>query len=220
MNCLKCGCEITSRTAKKFCGRSCAAAYNNKKFVKRKRSPYKKCPVCNEVFPERRKYCSDECRTEGVRSKNNILVGEVKRCNACKEIKDIGLFGINRKTPDGLMRQCKDCNNSRVNTYNQKNKIRARGTYERYGLTKEDFEAMVEAQGGMCDICKIPLVELQSKHVHIDHDHDCCPEGSCGGCIRGILCNNCNRGLGGFGDNLDSLTEAVLYLQKYNQARR
>jgi hypothetical protein len=49
----------------------------------------------------------------------------------------------------------------------------------KYGITIEDFEAMFEAQGGVCTICGKPRSEERT--LHIDHDHET-------GEIRGLLC--------------------------------
>lgn len=66
----------------------------------------------------------------------------------------------------------------------------------RYGLTQEDFDRMLEAQGYACAMGGEPFTE--DTVVCIDHNHECCPEErrSCGRCIRGLLCVGCNRALG------------------------
>lgn len=80
----------------------------------------------------------------------------------------------------------------------------------RYGITWDDIRDMLEAQGG-CAICGITDVEKWC----VDHDHDCCPGGkSCGKCIRGILCDSCNRGIGQFGDCADTMRAAAEYLER------
>lgn len=73
----------------------------------------------------------------------------------------------------------------------------------RYGITPERFDELYSQQHGKCAICK------QTYHatLHIDHDHS-------NGEIRGLLCNNCNRGLGHFKDDPERLQEAIQYLQK------
>jgi hypothetical protein len=66
----------------------------------------------------------------------------------------------------------------------------------RYGLTQEDFDRMLEAQGFACAMGREPFEEGQT--VCIDHDHGCCPDEkrSCGECVRGLLCVSCNTALG------------------------
>jgi hypothetical protein len=47
----------------------------------------------------------------------------------------------------------------------------------------------------------------------VDHDHNCCPsKKTCGKCIRGLLCMDCNRGLGYFRDDTARLDRAISYL--------
>ena len=56
---------------------------------------------------------------------------------------------------------------------------------------------------------------LEGKPTHIDHDHACCPKKamSCGKCVRGVLCRDCNIMLGVAKDNKKTLTNAVKYLE-------
>ena len=70
---------------------------------------------------------------------------------------------------------------------------------ERHGLTLTDYDLLLLKQGGGCAICRRPdttLPDGQVRRLDIDHDHRCCPGvTSCGRCVRGLLCNDCNRGL-------------------------
>jgi Recombination endonuclease VII len=74
----------------------------------------------------------------------------------------------------------------------------------KYGITLEERQSMVDAQGGICAICKAKL-----KSPYVDHDHDT-------GLIRGILCNRCNRALGMFEDDRSVLLNAVAYLDHFS----
>ena len=72
--------------------------------------------------------------------------------------------------------------------------------------------------GGCCAICRSPLTVLSMK---VDHDHSCCPPGDyCENCVRGILCNWCNSGLGFFRDNSSYLESAIEYLVQRNISTR
>lgn len=76
-----------------------------------------------------------------------------------------------------------------------------------YGLTPEQFDAMLEAQGGGCAICG-----HSDRSLEVDHDHTCCPgKKTCGKCVRGILCRRCNRGLGCLETVIDA---TVAYLRR------
>jgi hypothetical protein len=66
---------------------------------------------------------------------------------------------------------------------------------QRYGLTQELFDQLLEAQANACGMCRTPF---EDQLVFIDHDHACCPaeKTSCGTCVRGLLCLWCNTALG------------------------
>lgn len=70
----------------------------------------------------------------------------------------------------------------------------------RYGLTPEEFKALYEAQRGLCCLC---LTQLEDPHV--DHCHET-------GVVRGILCKQCNLGLGYFKDDPQRMFRAIEYL--------
>lgn len=62
----------------------------------------------------------------------------------------------------------------------------------RNGITWEQYEAMLEAQGGRCAICRTDNPRGRGRW-HIDHDRRCCPgRRSCGECVRALLCSTCN----------------------------
>lgn len=65
-----------------------------------------------------------------------------------------------------------------------------------YGLTVEHFDQMLAEQGNACAMCREPFKEGQ--RIVVDHDHGCCETelGSCGKCVRGLLCPPCNAALG------------------------
>lgn len=75
----------------------------------------------------------------------------------------------------------------------------------KYGLTVEDYNNMLLNQAGGCAICgKSP----GERPFDVDHCHDT-------GKVRGLLCNNCNMGLGSFKDNIDNVRRAVQYLATF-----
>jgi len=74
-----------------------------------------------------------------------------------------------------------------------------------YGISMEQFDALLEFQGGKCALCSKPIDELR-RRMNIDHDHK-------NGKVRGILCSGCNTGLGQLGDNVEGLKKALYYLE-------
>jgi hypothetical protein len=69
-------------------------------------------------------------------------------------------------------------------------------------ITPTEYARRLQEQGGVCAICKLPPGE---KQLAVDHDHET-------GEIRGLLCNDCNLGLGFFRDDPDLLRHAGAYL--------
>lgn len=85
----------------------------------------------------------------------------------------------------------------------------------RYNLTPERYIEMVADQGGICAVCGKAEAKHHSLLLKIDHDRSCCPGNeSCGRCVRGLLCSNCNRALGLFGDDPKTLRAAIDYLER------
>jgi hypothetical protein len=69
--------------------------------------------------------------------------------------------------------------------------------------------ALLAAQGGRCAVCGIPEDEAPKGRLYTDHDH--ITRSAAG--IRGLLCGNCNFGLGHFKDSPDLLAAAIRYLR-------
>lgn len=118
-----------------------------------------------------------------------------KQCSRCHAWKAEGAFVRSAKSVDGLSSSCSRCIMD-----------------ARYGLSPGEHDAILEAQGGLCAICKLPG---NSEPLCIDHDHSCCPgHRSCGECVRGLLCQNCNKGLAHMMDDIGLLVSAVEYLSR------
>lgn len=155
-------------------------------------------------------------------------------CCTCKVEKELFYFPKDKGKKDGLSLRCKQCNIERArkqrleqnkedvkkykeNWYKARaNTIRNREREKDYSISTEDFFNMLQKQDNKCLICKMDFAFGNVKtSPHVDHDHSCCPAGrSCGKCIRGLLCSNCNQGLGRFRDNPDLLNRAADYLRK------
>ena len=75
-----------------------------------------------------------------------------------------------------------------------------------YGITREQYEAMYRAQGGVCAICG--SLPLPGRDLDVDHDHQF-------GGVRGLLCNPCNSCLGKMKDSPDRLRLAADYLERF-----
>jgi hypothetical protein len=93
--------------------------------------------------------------------------------------------------------------------------IARRGLLKRkYDLTLAEFDAMLEEQGGRCAICRTddPGAHKRRKGARgvfaVDHDHIT-------GKRRGLLCSECNSGIGKLGDSTERLEAALQYLKRF-----
>lgn len=78
----------------------------------------------------------------------------------------------------------------------------------RHGITADDYDTMLVNQGGVCAICGTDQPGgRRSERFHVDHDHET-------GEVRGLLCNECNQGLGKFQDSVEMLRAAIQYLAR------
>ena len=88
-------------------------------------------------------------------------------------------------------------------------------TFRKHGLTMHQYIWLYEEQNGRCKLCHYqPIPQGDKKfQLEIDHDHSCCDRknkqggglGSCGNCIRGLLCHNCNTMIGQYENCLGDL---------------
>lgn len=83
----------------------------------------------------------------------------------------------------------------------------ARERLSRYGVTGEEFDAMLAEQGGLCAICSRPM-EFIGRGPNLDHNHET-------GVARQALCGPCNSGLGNFSESIERLLSAIAYLRKH-----
>jgi hypothetical protein len=149
----------------------------------------------------------------------NLLVE--KRCSRCDEYKPHGEFWREERSKDGLQGYCKSCANEHRRgasarwTPEQRSRHRARVIKYRYGVELAVVDSLYDRQEGCCAICGVagerPFV-AEKRHSRIgvlciDHDHE-------GGEVRGLLCTNCNLGIGYFHDDLATMARAMGYISR------
>jgi len=130
----------------------------------------------------------------------------MKTCKFCGETKEESLFVTGRyKCRECHKQYCKDrrANNEKLRLKENEDMTWRRRLRE-YGVTKEEFYAIFEKQGGKCAICLDAITDKDS----MDHSHN-------KNKARGILCTGCNISLGQFEDNISTLKSAIEYLEKY-----
>ena len=131
-----------------------------------------------------------------------------KECVVCTIPKDLNEYHSNKSSEDGKVNTCKACKKERdrVNRASPESKDKRRwdNLMQRYGITKEEYLSMFQEQEGCCKICSASQLDLKRPLV-VDHCHSSMK-------VRGLLCDNCNNGLGKFKDNLQFLNNAMEYL--------
>lgn len=129
--------------------------------------------------------------------------------------------------------QCCDCKKAyqkrRRNKLGDVGRARRRASYRKnyerttrpyklrinFGLSETEYEQILADQHEKCAICGRTTSEInhltrngsKTKRLSVDHDHTT-------GQVRGLLCSNCNKGLGNFQDNPALLAVALEYLQR------
>lgn len=126
-----------------------------------------------------------------------------KLCRKCNTTKDLTQFYKCADKKDGHASNCKQCKLS----YSQLNGEKYKQSFIKwkYGLNADDHKALLAKQGNKCAICESHQSEFQ-KSLAVDHCHAT-------GKVRGLLCEDCNLGLGKFKDNPDRLKKAAEYLR-------
>ncbi|MET9967588.1 endonuclease VII domain-containing protein [Streptomyces sp. NPDC006356] len=172
----------------------------------------KKCSRCQESKPRAafasnksmrdglQAYCR-ECSAEYYRqrqaAKGRAVHEKVpvppghKHCRGCGEVKPHSEWHRKTSAADGLASRCKACKAVTGPAGHLRRK---------YGLTEAQRDEMVASQMGLCVIC------LKAPAVHVDHCHKT-------GRVRGVLCFNCNSGLGLLRDDPDVINRAADYLE-------
>lgn len=142
--------------------------------------------------------------------KNNSLSHYT--CTKCKETKSRAEFWISGE--GRVLSRCKHCLGQISREWSKKN-IKERLSKQaiarckrKYGLTDEEYRALILVQGGVCSICKKPphAEDKKDRRFAVDHCHKT-------GVIRGILCSPCNLALGLLEDNPDFFSAAIQYLE-------
>ena len=98
-----------------------------------------------------------------------------------------------------------------MRAYYQANKsaFQDRQLKRKYGLTRSEFDALYAKQKGRCAICGCK----PERPLHVDHDHRT-------KAVRGLLCGDCNTGIGLLRESLQTLKNALAYLQSHQSPKR
>lgn len=153
------------------------------------------CSVCR-VYQPYSEYWKDRSRTSGYSYECKACYQ--KRAPLKKESPQAAIARLERNRERRKRPEIRERYRKTFRTWDLK---------KRYGLTYEQYNALIESQSGQCAICGGDLLGLDSRKVHVDHCHD-------SGQVRGVLCHHCNM-LVGFARNSPTvLAKAIEYLTK------
>lgn len=131
-------------------------------------------------------------------------------CSTCKIQKSISNFYHYKTDRQGLnsyRAECKTCmkRKSRLK-YEQKHPDakKNQALKNTFGITLADYNEIFRNQEGKCKICDTPQTNL-TKALAVDHNHAT-------GRIRGLLCHDCNLGIGFLKEQPALFDKAKAYL--------
>lgn len=158
----------------------------------------KRCSKCGELKALEQFYAAKGCK-DGLRGD----------CKACFSARAKARYSAKSDEIKEYVNTWRRENREHVRAwqkqYNAGRKRENRDTHLRrtFGITIEEFDAMLAAQGGGCAICGRAAPEGTS--LHVDHEHET-------GVVRGLLCFTCNGALGMFTENEGHLVRAADYV--------
>ena len=173
------------------------------------------CKRCSSTAKWKRcTKCKKEKNSHGfsagqLRCKECQFAAGVWFCCSCKKIKPLEKFGKSTIRTRGFNIRCKAC----CRDDQQKNR-HAISEYKRernFGMSRGTYASMFASQGGVCAICKQPSSQVrQGKLValHVDHDHATSQ-------VRGLLCVDCNLGIGRLKNNPELMEQAAEYVRRH-----
>ena len=118
-----------------------------------------------------------------------------KRCSKCTRWLPFSAFGPLKTCRDGLNSWCKECKRELRRKSTTPQEMR-KETLRKFGMTPQQYDRILEEQGGVCAVCKQPETRCSSRsktgqidRLAVDHDHAT-------GDARALLCHRCNVSLG------------------------
>jgi hypothetical protein len=195
-----------------FCAK-CRVKKDESEYGKSTTNPEKKATVCKACARSRQSIWEQENKT---RNLNIAYPNGEFTCRTCFKTKPSIEFMRAAKTRSGFETECRECIRARDRRRYQRDKKKRLEQSKfgqikwKYGLSKSDWEAMIQSAGGKCEICNSEFVfDKPRSHNRpcVDHNHET-------GVVRGILCARCNQGLGLFCESVDSIKSAAKYLME------
>lgn len=134
------------------------------------------------------------------------------RCRTCRSEYQKQHYIKNRERERGVRKAWYEANKSKVcqqlkEQYRENpEKFMLARKLRKYGLSRESYYEMLASQKNSCAICETKFVSTPS----VDHCHSTQK-------VRGLLCSQCNTGLGLLKEDPAIFKSAVAYLRKYKK---
>lgn len=119
------------------------------------------------------------------------MINDKQICIKCKINKPLEFYNQDRRTANRRRTTCAECRNKQRNITN---------------ISRFEYAKLLVKQNNCCAICGISSTEMK-RELSVDHNHETDN-------IRGLLCSNCNVGLGNFKDSTTFLSVAIEYLER------
>jgi hypothetical protein len=168
----------------------------------------------NKGIPEREE--TKLKKKETFAAKRALITYTEKACKKCGEIKQLVQFPKKKDAADGHLHNCRTCDGERKSKYTWSREQWWEWEIKRhYGITKDEYNSILESQHCSCAICQIHLDDYAGIHGNgkkverfsVDHCHTT-------GKVRGLLCFRCNLAIGYAQDNPDIMEKAAQYIRE------
>lgn len=200
------------------CAKIVKAAYNARVKTHFVCEEYLIAKANKEIHFTRTKPCI-KCNTHSFYTNNRTCVNCVANANLrseenaklASEAKSLGMTAYvpNKPCKHGHALRYIESNNcvecGKLIRIRMKDVVKIKRLLKEYDLPEDKYWEMVDEQNSSCKICKL-YVEDNFK-LHVDHCHDT-------GKVRGLLCTNCNIGIGNFKHSSGLLHQAALYCEE------
>jgi hypothetical protein len=126
------------------------------------------------------------------------------QCLGCRRWKKLNDFHMNVGYRHSRCKVCRSKKNKTWRTTHPEHQREYRWLHQ-YGISREDYNKLLEQQDGHCYFCS--YAPPSGQYLFVDHDHKT-------GKVRGLLCLGHNQAIGRFGDSLEGVNRLVQYLSK------
>ena len=146
---------------------------------------------------------------EDKREKERLRAAEWRKNNP-EKVKE-----INRKAKAKRLAEKPELIRAYQQAYREKNRetLRHRERERKFGISRQEYADLFLKQNGVCAICKQPETATRLgkvKALSVDHCHT-------SGKVRGLLCSDCNTGIGKMKESREALLAAIRYLDEHSE---